>query len=390
MTKLQREREQAIQAYQAQEPVAAIARRLGRSRAWVHKWIKRYQATGGGEAGLAEHSRRPRGNARQTSEEIVRAVQLTRQQLAGQGGFRGAQIIRWELEDLGLTPLPSESTINRILRREGLCERRTEGYVPKGKPYPKLLAEQANEVQQSDFVGPCYLRGPVRFYSLNSVDVATGRCAVTPQLDKTAQSTIDGFWANWCRLGLPRHQQVDNEMVFYGSPTHPRGMGCVIRLCLAQGIEPWFIPLGEPWRNGVVEKFNDHYQQGLLQRETLSGAEALAPASLAFEEKHNGRYRYSKLQGRTPLQALARQSATLRFPASPESPRHPLPKPETGRYHLVRLIRSDGLLDVFSEKFRAPPEATYAYVTATIEVATQKLQLSMDGTIIDEHHYSLR
>ena len=32
---------------------------------------------------------------------------------------------------------------------------------------------------------------------------------------------------------------------------------------------------------------------------------------------------------------------------------HPLPKPEHGKYHVVRFIRSDGWLDIFSEKFRA-------------------------------------
>jgi transposase InsO family protein len=37
-------------------------------------------------------------------------------------------------------------------------------------------------------------------------------------------------------------------------------MGPLIRLCLHHGVEPWFIPVSEPWRNGVVEKFNDHYQ----------------------------------------------------------------------------------------------------------------------------------
>jgi transposase InsO family protein len=42
------------------------------------------------------------------------------------------------------------------------------------------------------------------------------------------------------------------------SPGYPGGMGALIRLCLINGIELWFIPRGEPWRNGVVEKFNDH------------------------------------------------------------------------------------------------------------------------------------
>lgn len=92
-------------------------------------------------------------------------------------------------------------------------------------------------IHQSDFVGPCYLTGPVRFYSLHPVDLSTGRCAVEPLAQRAGQHTVD------CGLcgpawEFPKPQQVDNEMVFYGSPAHPRGMGVLIRLCLPLGIEP--------------------------------------------------------------------------------------------------------------------------------------------------------
>ena len=140
-------------------------------------------------------------------------------------------------------------------------------------------------------------------------------------------------------------------MVFYGSPTHPRGMGSLIRLCLAYGIQVWFIPPGEPWRNGVIEKVNDHYRQKFLHRTALCSYDALKVESLSFEQKHNRCYRYSKLGGKTPLQALAMSHKALRFPDEPEAPRYPLPKPQTSKYHLVRFIRSDAQLNVFSEIF---------------------------------------
>lgn len=390
MTKKKQEREQAIKAYLNGETVTSIVQRLGRSRPWFYHWFRRYETRSEGEEWQEELSRRPHGHARKVSDEVVMAVKLVRHQLQEKGIFSGAQMIYWELSDAQFTPLPSPRTISRILEREELVKRRTGRYEPKGKPYPALRSRVANEVHQSDFVGPSYLTGPVQFYSLNSVDLATSRCAVTPQLDKTAQSTINGFWANWCRLGIPKHQQVDNEMVFYGSPTHPRGMGCLIRLCLAEGVEPWFIPLSEPWRNGVVEKFNDHYEKGLLKRVQISGADMLRTESLGFEQTHNSRHRYSKLGGRTPQTAFSEQRIKIRFPRTEDAPKHPLPKPESGRYHLVRHIRSDGVLNIFSEKFRAPPEAAYAYVIATIDVAQQKLRVRLGDVVIDEHDYRLR
>lgn len=381
-------RKLAIGAYLKGESISTIARQLGYSRPWVYKWVERYQRRGQEEGWQEEQSRRPHSNARRLPEPVVQAVHLVRLQLAHQGLFCGAQAISWELEAMQVSPLPSLRTISRIVRQAGLTQRRVGRYEAKGKPYPQLRGQEVNEVHQSDYVGPCYLRGPLRFYSLNSVDLATGRCAVTPVGNKAAQSAIDAIWSNWCRLGMPKHQQVDNEMVFYGSQNHPRGMGCLIRLCLAHGVEPWFIPLAEPWRNGVVEKFNDHYRGGLLRRIVLTGMEQLRRESLLFEEKHNTRYRYTKLQGRTPQMALGK--AELRLPGSTVAPKHPLPKPETGRYHLVRFIRSDGLLDIFSEKFLLPAEAVYEYVIATVDVARQKLRISMNGIVIDERDYRLR
>ena len=316
-------------------------------------------------------------------------MKTVRRELDHKGLFCGAQAIHWELEALGLNPLPSLRTINRILRRQDLTSRRTGRYEPKGRKYPALEGTSVNQVQQSDFVGPRFLHGPTRFYSLNTVDLATGRCAIEPLMARDAQHTIDAFWAVWRRLGLPTHQQVDNEMVFYGSPTHPRGMGCLIRLCLHYGIELWFIPKGEPWRNGVVEKFNDHYEQKFFRRTEMADEKALHEQSLLFEQKHNRHYRYSKLKGRTPLEALAMSNKPLSFPTEEQAPRHPLPKPQHGKYHLVRFIRSDGLLDVFGEKFYVPQEVIYEYVIASIDVKEQKLKLYLDKVQVDEKDYKL-
>jgi len=382
------ERRWAVARIDAGDPVTAVAAALGRSRTWVYRWVARAH---GAEATWPEdRSHRPTHQAGLTPAEVVEAVTLVRLSLYNQGLLCGAQNIRWELAELSVTPLPSVRTINRILARAELTHRRTGRYVPKGTPYPALAAPTANAVHQVDYVGPCYLRGPVRFWSLNTVDLATARCALEPVPSRAGQATVDALWASWHRLGLPAHVQVDNDGVFYGSPTHPRGMGLLIRLCLGQGIEPWFIPVREPWRNGVVEKFNDHYGSKFLARIDVPDAAALGPAHRAFEAKHNSRYRYSKLGGQTPLTALQRAGQALRFPPVAEAPRVPLPKPETGCYHLVRFIRSDQHLDVFGERFLLPPAAEYAYVVATVDVAQQQLRVMLGADPVAEFPYRLR
>ncbi len=180
-------------------------------------------------------------------------------------------------------------------------------------------------------------------------------------------------------------------MAFYGSPTHPRGMGPLIRLCIHYGIELWFIPPSEPWRNGVVEQFNNHYQRKFLNRVPLQTENELREGSLVFEHKYNSRYRYSKLMGKTSLNALFQSSTKqIRVPSNQAAPRMLMEKPESGRYHLIRFIRSDCKLDIFGEHFRVPPEIQYEYVVATIDVKEQKLKLFLDQLQMEEFEYKLR
>lgn len=381
----ERVRKRAVERVLSGEGVSAVCDSLGRSRGWLYKWLDRHQS--GDPEWFRDRSRRPLRRPMQTAPQVEQLVRLTRRRLEEAGEFSGAQAIRWEMADQEVGAVPSTRTINRILARNGLKRRRDGPYESKGKRYPKLVAARPGDVHQTDFVGPCYLHGGIRFYGLNSVDLATGRCATQPIPTRSAQVTLDALWSSWERLGMPRHQQVDNEMVFYGSPRHPRSMGPLLRLCLLNGIEVWFIPLAEPWRNGVVEKFNDFWQQKFLRRVELSSRLELHEQCLAFEARHNSRYRYSKLGGRTPTSALKRSGHTLRFPGS-ESPRHPLPRPQSGRYHLVRFVRSDGVIDVFGEKFRAPPECLYEYVRLTVDVAQQRLRIYCADELVDEHPYA--
>ena len=390
MERKEQDRQRAIERYLAEESPAAICKSLGHSRFWFYKWLKRYKE--GNERWYQDRSRRPLQNPNRTSYEIEEIVKMVRLNLYNQDLFHGPQAIRWQLEDMAVRPLPSERTIARILARHELTHRRTGRYKPKGKKYPQWPIQKPGEMHQTDYVGPCYLKGQsvIRFYSLNNVDVATGRCANEPVLSRAGQNTIDAFWATWLRLGMPKYQQMDNETAFYGSRAHPRGMGKAIRLCLLHGIEPCFIPLAEPWRNGVVEKFNHHWLQKFLSRIPMHSEEELKRESLAFEQRHNSRYRYSKLGGKTPLQSLAASQIALRFPPNTKPPRDPLPKPEYGKYHVFRFVRSNGLLDLFGEKFTLPPEATYEYVRATVNVTQQKLFVYLDNSLIDEKNYLLR
>jgi hypothetical protein len=73
----------------------------------------------------------PFGNIQRSAAEIEEIVILVRLDLHNRDVPCGAQAIRRHLEQLHdsiVSPLPSLSTINRILRRNGLTHRRTAHY----------------------------------------------------------------------------------------------------------------------------------------------------------------------------------------------------------------------------------------------------------------------
>lgn len=387
------ERKRAVLRFRKGESRDSICTSLGRSQAWLHKWIERSACDE--ESWSEDRSRRPFVCPGRTPFEIEEIVKVVRLGLYNKAVFCGAQAILWELSNLEVKPLPSIRTIDRILVRNGLTHRRTGKYEPKGIPYPKLPCEIPNQTHQADHVGPRHLKGPLRFYSLNVVDLATARCGIHASVSKSGASVVSGMWDIWKRIGIPANIQIDNAMSFYGSPLHPRGMGPLIRLSLHCGIEPWFIPVAEPWRNGVVERFNGHYQSMFLRRVEMYSFEELESGSLAFEQRHNGSYRYSKLGGKTPNATLSSMNRKLKFPKTEIAPKRYGKQPETGFYHLVRFIRSDLKLNIFGEIFCAPFEAEGEYaksfrVVATIDVTREKLKLYLDKKQIEEYDYKLR
>ncbi|MCK5014765.1 MAG: integrase core domain-containing protein [Candidatus Omnitrophica bacterium] len=372
----------AVERYWNGESPKSIYASLSRSKGWFFKWLKRYEA--GSNEWFKEHSKQPLTSPNKTADDIETTICSIRKYLRKQSLFCGPQAILWQLEDDGISPLPSESTIKRILKRHGLVSRDNGPYKPKGKKYPELTAKRINDVQQFDFVGPCYLQGPVRFYSLHAMDLASKRCAVEPKNHrKDVHLMILDIWK---RLGIPRFAQFDNALEFFGSQRYPRNMGQVIRLCLGYGVEPVFIPVREPWRNGVVEKFNDYWDKMFYSKVTMTSQQQLREQSFGFENRHNSKWRYSALGGKTPLKALADSQVQLKFPIGDAVKR--IAKPRKGKYHVIRFIRSSLILNMFGEKFAMPGEVKYEYVKATVDVKKELLRVYRDRTQVAEFAYS--
>src|SRR5512139_1890537 len=195
--RLKQERALAVQRYFAGEDPASICASLGKTTRWLYKWIA--QHTPNDPTCFEDRSRRPLTSPFRTPAEIEKIVEMVRLSLYNKGLFCGDQAIQWEMIDMEVQPVPSLSTIGRILRRRELTHCRTGRYTPKGKKYPALPACWPNQTHQVDLVGPCYLTGPLRFYSLHAVDAAINQCGIEPMPSRAAQNILDAVYAIWLR-----------------------------------------------------------------------------------------------------------------------------------------------------------------------------------------------
>jgi len=323
------------------EAASAICRALGRSRYWLYKWLKRYDPA------------------------------------------NPAWAIQWHLRQLGVAPLPAVWTINRILRRHGLVAK--PRYLPRGTPYPAVVPPGPHHLHQLDLVGPRYLRGGARFYGVHLMDAYSNAVALEAVASKRAPEVVGALVAGWQRLGLPQVLQVDNELSLRGSNRYPRSFGLVVRVCLALGVQVVFIPEGEPWRNGIVERFNDVYDKLFLRAQWFRDLDELRAELPRFEAFHNTHHRYAKLGQRTPGEAHTASRRRL-LPRRFRLPRRGLSW-QDGRVSFIRLTDQAGTVRFFSERFLVDPTLVHEYVTGTIDTRMGRLTLAHQGRVVKVYRY---
>jgi transposase len=115
-------RKQAIHRHIVEgESPKSIYTSLKRSKPWFFKWLKRYQA--GDADWFKDHGRAPRRRPAETSQRQKGLIITTRQRLEAEPYAQiGVTAIKWALKKLK-APFPSDRTITRIVKREGLVKK---------------------------------------------------------------------------------------------------------------------------------------------------------------------------------------------------------------------------------------------------------------------------
>ena len=327
-----------------------------------------------------EHSRRPLNVARRIDGDTENIIIRIRHNLENMSYAQiGAISIQWELHKMDIEP-PPVWTINRIIKRRGLRLKKDK-IIRRENEYPNYGVDA---LQQMDLVGPRYIKKR-RIYFCNVIAVDSHCVQINPISSKASQDVVPAIVRFWQDFGIPDYFQMDNELSFHGSNQYPHSFGKLIRLVLSQGVTPLFIPQKEPWRNGIIEKFNDTFDKKFFRTQIFVDVEALIEQCSEFEQFHNCNYRYSVNQNKTPLQVHE-----LNPPYRYLEKKYQLPDKiqiGSGKVILIRFIRSDRRLNVFGEIFTVIPELVYHYVEAIISVDRQSLGLYLDNQLVQQFPY---
>src|SRR5262245_48136049 len=162
-------RQRAINLRLAGRTVQYICSALGRVKAWLHKWRRRYLEAG--PEGLYDRTRANHHVTQHISPELERTILSIRRRLQAHTtpGARysliGAKAILAEFKAVDVRKLPGPRTIEGVLQRHGLTAPRFR-FAPSlcRQEWPGPHARASNELHEVDLVGPVCLQGSGRRY----------------------------------------------------------------------------------------------------------------------------------------------------------------------------------------------------------------------------------
>ena len=364
-------RRKAFKLFDQGKSVTQIRRLIPRSRAWVYKWKRRFAQQRW--YALDSLPKAPHSSAHQYPQGTVALVLRLRQHLARSSvGLLGARAIRQEVRRRHLLRVvPSLVTINRWLKQAGLLP---TARLPGAAPYsPQPHLPENCGLLSCDWISR-YLKGGEKPYALHPIDAQTHALCQTISTDKTTAALIHHILQAFTELGLPDFLQLDKDGAFTNLGKNQRVFGRFLRVLLYLGVEPLFIPPGEPKRNSLLEGVNHLWAQSFFDKAhftSVAQRKRRSPKFLSWYSR-SAPPRLGGLSVEEAKRGVKRRKLTAREQRS--LPAH-LPL-TAGRIHFIRRVDERGEIRLLNESWKVSKRLVGEYVWATVDLAAQHLLIS--------------
>jgi transposase InsO family protein len=318
-------------------PVTEVAVRYGVSRQAVHSWLGKYQK--GGLAGLADHSHRPHFQPRQIHADVEALIS----QLRSAHPRWGPRRLEYELAKAGVSPVPSRSTIYRVLVRHGLVAPRKR--KRRRQDCKRWQRDAPMQLWQLDITGSVFLTDGTELKLISGIDDHSRFCVIATVVRRaTARAVCRAFIAAMRAFGIPDEVLSDNGKQFTGRFGKPRPAEVLFeRICRRNGIRQRLTKPYSPTTTGKVERWHQTLQLEFLNDAgpfaTIEEAQAAVDA---WREEYNHHRPHQSLDMACPADVLQPRPASdgleLRAPADLEPVT--APRPASGADPLVAELVS--------------------------------------------------
>ncbi len=239
-------------------PVTEVARRYGVTRQAVHNWLGKYNKEG--LAGLADHSHRPHHQPKQLNAETEALIC----QLRGAHPRWGPRRLAYELGKAGVSPVPSRSTVYRVLVRHGLVPARKR--KRRRQDYKRWQREAPMQLWQLDVTGSVFLTDGTELKLISGIDDHSRFCVIAAVVRRaTARAVCRAFIAAMLTYGIPDEVLSDNGKQFTGRFGKPRPAEVLFeRICRRNGIRQLLTKPYSPTTTGKVERWHQTLQVDFL------------------------------------------------------------------------------------------------------------------------------
>ncbi|WP_370948685.1 DDE-type integrase/transposase/recombinase [Amycolatopsis sp. cg5] len=334
------------------------------SRGTFYHYVERFRAEGAD--GFTPRSTAPHHHPNALPGTVGEAVLRARKELADQGLDNGALSILWRLEDAGFVPLPSQSSIYRILLDRGQITREPRKRPPRGRR--RFEFDAPNACWQIDGLDVCLDDGTkvciIQILDDHSrLDVGSHAAA-----SENTADTLTALELAFARYGHPARLLSDNGTAFSGKC---RGYLAETERALAtHGIQTIASTPRHPQTCGKNERVHSTLRRWLSARPTPTTLPELQALLEKYRHIYNNR-RHQGIGGHTPQQ---RYDATTK--AQPDTSR----RAPAGR--VTRPVASNGVLQLHG--CHIPIGRAHAHTTATVFWQGDRVTILIGDTIARE------
>lgn len=283
-----------------------LCEHFGISRPTGDAILKRYQEEGWDA--LKERSRKPAKHPFATDPVVEKAIVNERKKHTHWGARKIIVLLKRDLgidEDL----IPSETTVNNIMKRHGLTMVRRKAPRRLEKQHPVYDSDIPNEYWSGDFKGQFRMKNREYCYPLTIGDTATRFVIAIAGLERPTteycKPILDKVFREY---GLPVYFHTDNGAPFGNSQSLRRMTQYAVWL-MDVGVTPVYSDPGCPQQNGKHERMHRDLKAAVT-RPAAANMALQQKAFDAFRKEYNTVRPHEALGMKTPSEMYRRSDRT--------------------------------------------------------------------------------